>query len=156
MKRRIAICPMLLFIAGCGGSFDETASQLQPGQWELRQTEIRVLAGDAGLPAKIMRCIPAEAGQKPEAFMPEWGQSNCTVSEFVIGKGRIRGVAKCERPNGAITTSFEGRFGASTYEITSRIDSNLDGKRRIIEERTKARRLGDCPAGEEQVVKITV
>lgn len=156
MPRRFAFCPILLFIAGCGGSFDETASQLQPGQWELRQTETRVLTGDAGLPAKIMRCIPAEAGQKPEAFMPEWGQSNCTVSEFVIGKGRIRGAAKCGRPDGIITTSFEGRFSATAYEIMSRIDSNLAGKKRIVEERTKARRLGNCPAGEEQVVKITV
>lgn len=88
--------------------------------------------------------------------MPEWGQSNCSVSEFVIGKGQVRGAAKCERPDGTITTSFEGEFSATAYEITSRIDSTLSGKRRIVEEGTKARRVGDCPQGKEQEVKITV
>jgi hypothetical protein len=154
---RQALYLAMLLTAGCGGRFDDTATQLQPGQWEEATDVLRVVVGDPSrLPVKVVRCIPAEAGQKAEAFMPEWGQSNCDVAEFVIGKGRVRGAAKCNRTDGTIATSFEGRFSATAYETTSRIDSNLAGKKRIVEERTRARRLGDCPGGQEQVVKITV
>jgi hypothetical protein len=88
--------------------------------------------------------------------MPEWGQSNCNVTEFVIGKGRVRGAAQCSRPDGTIATSFEGQFSATTYEVRSRVDSTLSGEKRIVEERTTARRLGDCPKGEENQFTITV
>lgn len=154
---RQALYLAILLTAGCGRPFGDTATQLQPGQWEEATDVMRVVAGDPNrLPVKVVRCIAAEAGQKAEAFMPEWRQSNCNVSEFVIGKGRVRGAARCDRTDGTITTSFEGRFSSTAYETTSRVDSNLAGKKRIVEERTRARRLGDCPGGQEQVVKITV
>jgi hypothetical protein len=155
MKRPLIIATALS-LGACGESFDDTASQLQPGQWEEKKTETRVIAGDPGLPAEVTRCIAPEEGQKPAAFMPEWGQSNYNVSEFVIGKGRVRGAANCDRADGTITTSFEGRFSSTAYETTSRVDSKVAGKRRVVEERTTARRIGGCPEGQEQVVKITV
>jgi hypothetical protein len=143
-------------LGACGKTFDETASALQPGQWEETSTETRVLAGEPLPSATVKRCISEEEAGKAAAFMPEWGQSNCTVSEFTIGKGRVRGEARCDRPDGTVETSFEGQLSSTAYEIASRIDSDLAGKKRIVEERTTARRLGDCPEGEENQFTITV
>lgn len=138
---------------GAGGG----GVQLQPGEWETTTEMVKVegmpkeLAGMMAKPRTAKNCITAEQVQKANTGL--FGgeeQKNCKHEGFAFKDGRVSGKLSCTGEGGEGGTStmeMDGRYTATSYDVTSKISTDVQGMKMNMESRTRARRLGDCPAG---------
>lgn len=141
-------------VAGGGGV------QLQPGEWETTTQMVKV----EGMPKEVAAMMMKEATKGRNCITPEelkeanaglFGgeeQKNCKREGFAFQNGRISGKLSCTGEGGEGGTSsmeMSGQYSATTYDVTARISTNVQGMSANMESRTQGRRIGDCPPGGE-------
>jgi hypothetical protein len=166
----------LLALAACGGPADNgnqgtaektsppsggTGLQLQPGQWETTTEFVKV----EGVPKQIaaamgaaqketsLTCItPEEVKQANSGLFSGDEQKNCKKEGFAFQNGRITGKLSCtgEQGQGSTSVEVDGQYSASTYEVNQKLSTNVQGMTMTMVSRIKGRRIGECPAGENQ------
>ena len=167
MRHWIAAAPALLLIAcggeGGGGNAAEggggeaAAVAFQPGQWEttVHVTRINVPNMPKGMnppmppPTTVRTCLTAEQARAPNAnFLTGSGESGgCTSENFSMADGRITGTVQCNAQGSTMRSTLDGRYTATSYEMTMQTQTQAQGMSMDMEARTTARRVGDCPAG---------
>ncbi len=146
--------------AADGGSTGSGAAAFQPGQWEVRAEVVRLdMRNVPNMPAgatppmppptTITYCMTPEQAQRPDAnsLTANTRDSGCTYQNFSMGNGRIQGIVQCNTQGAQMRTAIDGRFTATSYEMTQQAQVTTSGITTDMEARTTGRRLGDCPAG---------
>jgi hypothetical protein len=166
-----------LALVGCGGAADNgnqgaaaeplpssgsAALQLQPGQWETMIEFVKVdgvpkqVAAAMGAAQKkeaSLSCITAEdVKQANSGLFAGDERKNCKQEGFAFQNGRVTGKLTCtgDQGQGSTTLEMDGQYSATTYEVTQKMSTNVQGMAMVMESRVKGRRIGDCPAGAQQ------
>lgn len=147
---------------GSGGSGGATAAgvTMQPGQWETRievvNAEMPQLPPGVAVPGMqpmtARFCLTPEQAANPSADVLGGGgrganPAGCTTENYSVSGGRISGTSVCNMGGGTSRTTINGRFTATSYEMTMQSTSDIGGTSTNTEMRVTAQRVGDCPAG---------
>jgi hypothetical protein len=143
--------------SGSGAASSATAgAKLRPGLYENTiQTSV------TGLPPQIAKammdhkvtsrsCVTPQEASRPsgELFGGQQAQG-CTTKDLAYEGGRIHGTMTCvptaERKS-AMTFTMDGTYGGESFDVRTRVETNVEGHSMVMEGRTIARRVGDCPA----------
>jgi hypothetical protein len=140
---------------GAGGGAASLA--LQAGEWEttVQVTSMSMPNMPQGAttqtppPTTIRSCITPEQAARPNAnFLTGTGETGgCNFENFSMAGGRLQGAVTCNAQGTTMRSTFEGQFTATSYEMTTQVESNAGGMAMNMATRTTARRVGDCPAG---------
>ena len=173
--RKSSIAATVLLLAACGtgdapkagenGADSATASSaagtgagptMQPGLWEVTvQTgAIEIPNMPKGVqmpmaaPTTVRSCLTAEQVASPNAnfLSGKDDRAGCTGENMSVAGGRIQGVVNCSTPEGRMRATMDGRYTATSYELTQQIETHAQGMTVNMENRVSARRVGECPA----------
>lgn len=124
------------------------APQVTPGQWEATMTVIDAsmpgMPPDAmamlkGRPTTTRYCLtPQEAEARPEKLLN--ADKSCQIKRFNLAAGSIDAEMTCKGEMGPTTIRMQGRYTATSYEMTS----NMSSGPMTMKSRMVARRLGPC------------
>jgi len=142
-----------------GGSAEVT---MQPGQWEMTATVTRMTV--PGMPAGMNPPMPPpnttrnclteeEARQASANFLNETtgAGEGCTSQNSSMSGGRIQATVQCNRPEGQVRMTMNGQYTATTIDMTQTVQTSMQGGQNVeMEARIAGRRVGECPAGEQQ------
>jgi hypothetical protein len=129
------------------------ATALQPGLWEIT-TEVVAMEvanmpqGKSALPSPTTTrsCLTADQASAPNgAFFAGSGEpGGCTAENMAMAEGRIQGVVQCDQPGGAMRSTLEGRFTATSFEVNQRVETSAQGMNMNMQSRTSGRHVGEC------------
>jgi hypothetical protein len=133
-------------------------AKLSPGLYET-VAEMKI----AGLPpemAKAMegtheakrQCITPEEAAKGSGQLFSGNNENCQQKDVVFAAGRIHGTLVCRDKTGGSglsTVTVDGSYSGTSYDVTSHMTVQADGKPMTIDAHLVGRRVGDCKGGEE-------
>lgn len=142
--------------AASAGEVAATVS-FQPGEWETTTTISRMnISGmPAGVapptppPVTLRYCMTPEQASRPNAdvLIGKSEGSGCTFSDFSMTGGRLRGIVQCNQAGAVTRVTMDGRFTPTDYEINQQIQAQAAGVSTDMTSTTRARRVGNCPAG---------
>jgi hypothetical protein len=139
---------------GNSGGGQPAAVSLQPGQWEMTNTIVRMSV--PGMPADLQMpppnttrtCITPEQAASPTFDLTNHEYRDCTVETNSIAGGRIHFSVQCQIPQGTIRATIDGRHDATTIALDHRISTRWQDATAEVDSRLTGRRIGECPAGE--------
>jgi hypothetical protein len=169
MRKSIGIAAALA-LAGCGGNGGEGGNSgggggggsagltMQPGQWEMTTTVTRM--NMPGMPAGMNAtpppnttrdCLtPEEVARANADFVRESAGEGCTSQNSSMSGGRIQANIQCDRPEGQTRMTMNGTYTATTLDMTQQVRTTIAGGQTVeMDARMTGRRIGECPAGEE-------
>lgn len=142
--------------AASAGEVAATVS-FQPGEWETTTTigRMNISGMPAGItpptppPVSLRYCMTPEQARRPNAdvLIGKSEGSGCTFSDFSMTGGRLRGIVQCNQAGAVTRVTMEGRFTSTDYEINQQVQAQAAGVSTEMTSTTRARRVGDCPAG---------
>jgi hypothetical protein len=140
--------------AAGGGGGAPGAIALQAGMWEftVEVAEMNIPNMPKGMvpmppPTTIRNCLTPEQARAPDAnFFSGKNEGGCTSQNMTFGGGRIAGTITCETPQGTTQVVLDGRYDATSYQMTQNIQAQMAGQSVNMQNRVNARRVGDCPA----------
>ena len=169
MNKRLICVAGLLALAGCdglgGGGGNMTAEEvadeiaetkLKPGMWETTQEVVSMempgvpaeqLKAAAAQKATSQSCItPEQANSSRAEFLANQQQGKCTSADWSMSGGKMKGTMTCaaDKAESNMVMKIDGDFGETSYDIA--IDTEMAGGVKM-KARSRARRIGDCPAG---------
>ena len=172
--RRSSVTLAALLLGGCGVGGDTNASGqeirvpadaisevtgLQAGQWELTSQVVGSSLSSEGLaPGAQLRTPTAESNKlcltplqmdTPGLDFLTGGavvESRCDAESLTISNGRVSGTIVCPG-SPTMRTQLDGRYTATTYDVTQRSVLEGQGMRVTSEIRTSGRHTGPCRRG---------
>ena len=142
--------------AGGGVTVGDGASvTMEPGLWEMtvQVAGVEMPNMPAGvtpaMPATTVRsCLTPQQVAQPNAdFFSGGNAQGCRSENFSVAGGRIQGTITCDAQGTSTRITMDGRFAATSYEMTQRSEVAAGGTNVTTETRVTGRRVGDCPAG---------
>jgi hypothetical protein len=171
--RTSIVAASLLALGACGSSDDEAGGNsaggasggaqvnLEPGEWEMTLEVLNVRAPNLppAVAASMKRahtpnrsCMTPEKAQRPrpETFLVG-PNANCKQEGFVWGGGQIRGKTTCKSPDGqgSVVLVMDGTYNARAMNMSMKADTERQGVKLTSEMRLTGRRIGACPAVEQ-------
>jgi hypothetical protein len=176
--KRIALTTLLLLTACQRGPADgqgpqgSEAAPLEPGEWESRVEilDIKMLPIETtqgsytpqlvrhSPPTTSKSCLTADQAKAPsERFLAGVAYSQCQSDKFTMAEGRIGGTVTCTGQGQATNFTLEGRYTATSYEVTTRAEVRAAGEQlpmmpettpMDLTTRITAKRVGECPEAE--------
>lgn len=142
--------------SGGGGGGKAADVAMQPGEWEMTATLLKMSVPGAPSqptppPQSSRRCISAQDLASPtKGLVQDANNPSCTFETNSVSGGEIRFAFRCPSPQGEMRATVNGRYTATTVELDQQIRVQSAAGQMEIDARTTGRRVGECPAGQQQ------
>jgi hypothetical protein len=143
--------------------------KLQPGEWEATQeiVDVKMTGAPKGVSPDIVKamlgrktsvkhCITPEQAANPNAdFLAAQKDVKCAYSKMDMSGGKIAGAMSCAAPGqqkSGMKMAMTGTYLPDHYAIDMQVETAgmNDGMGMIMKMKSAGKRIGDCPAGEEE------
>ncbi|HYJ31362.1 MAG TPA: DUF3617 family protein [Allosphingosinicella sp.] len=148
-------------LAACGGSLaraggdsgggGQSAVSLQPGEWEMTTTIIRMSVPEPTTnlpvppPHTARVCVTPEQAASPARDLTE-SLDGCTGQNHWGPDGRIEVSLLCETPQGAVQLRIDGHHRATAVDLNQQVSTRWEGSTLVMDARITGRRIGECTA----------
>ena len=138
---------------------DKSKLELAAGQWQAATEVTGMTKKDEGAPAMkadkgtrmaVEACVAKGEGKKPPAtLLAGLENATCTYQNIYMSRGKVNASMTCNRPGlGQIMVSSSGTYTDKSFDVTSRVDTQLAGDGDIsFDGKVTGRHSGACTAG---------